>query len=133
MLLNSALKMPGVGVGLLKNCTRVTLTRNIHSNIKNLSEQDVKHIQENNEFIIEVEGHKPAYLRYHKKDRVEIDLYTTVVPPSMEGNGVAKILAKAALKFVRETGLPVRPTCWYIDGYLARHPDPAIKVIPAEK
>ncbi len=42
---NENFPFSGVGVGLLKNCRRVTLARNIHSNIKNLSEQDVKHIQ----------------------------------------------------------------------------------------
>ena len=31
----------------------------------------------------------------------ELDLYTTVVPPSLEGNGVAKVLTKAALQFAR--------------------------------
>ena len=42
---NENLFFSGLGVGLFNNCTRVTYARNIHSNIKNLSETDVKHIQ----------------------------------------------------------------------------------------
>jgi len=102
------------------------------SKIKHLSAQDVKHLKDSNEFQISVPGHEPAYLRYHKKSSVELDLYTTVVPQSMEGNGVAKLLAKAALKFAREENLPVRPSCWYVDGYLARHPVPGLTVLKVE-
>jgi len=102
------------------------------SKLKQLSSQDVKHLKEINEFQICVPGHEPAYLRYHNKSSDEIDLYTTVVPASMEGNGVAKLLAIAALQFARDENLPVRPSCWYVDGYLARHPVAGLTVLKVE-
>ena len=51
-----------------------------------------------------------------------VDLYTTVVPKSMEGQGIGKLLAEAAFGFCQENNLKMKLTCWYLDGYLKRHP-----------
>ena len=45
----------------------------------------------------------------------------TVVPPAFEGRGVGSALAKAALGYAREHGLPVKPTCPFIAGYIGKH------------
>jgi predicted GNAT family acetyltransferase len=129
MLLNNILRRTGGRFGLL-NCRTYSV---INSSIESLSAQNVQHHKEENEFRIEVTGHKPAFLRYHKMSSDELDVYTTVVPPSMKGKGVAKLLAKAAIQFAREENLPVRPTCWYVEGYLARYPEPGLKIIPLKK
>ena len=47
----------------------------------------------------------------------------TVVPAAFEGRGVGSALAQSALGWAREQGVPVIPTCSFIAGYIARHPE----------
>ena len=54
----------------------------------------------------------------------------TVVPPAFEGKGVGSALAKAALGYARDHGLAVKPTCPFIAGYIAKHPEWADIVDP---
>lgn len=59
---------------------------------------------------------------------VEYNLYNngivfthTEVPPALEGNGLAGILAKFVLDYARDNKLEVLPLCPYIKGYIDRH------------
>jgi predicted GNAT family acetyltransferase len=52
-----------------------------------------------------------------------IDIYSTNVPGSLEGRGLGMLLADEAFQLARERGLTIRPTCWYIAGYLRRQED----------
>ena len=47
----------------------------------------------------------------------------TLVPPALEGRGIAAALAAAALAHARAAGLRVRPACSYVARYLQRHRD----------
>ena len=86
----------------------------------------VKHSEKDHEFFIELEDphgiRTKAYLRYAPLDR-GLDLRSTVVPPAFEGQGIAKILARAAFDHCAQNDLKMRLTCWYLDGYLKRHPE----------
>lgn len=53
----------------------------------------------------------------------ELVLPHTVVPPALEGQGVGKALAQAALGYAREQGLAVVPTCSFMAGFITRHPE----------
>lgn len=78
-------------------------------------------------FRLRVEGEEEeAYLKYRFTDSgTTLDLYSTYVPVSLEGRGLGKRLADAAFELAKERGnLRIRPTCWYIAGYLRRHPRP---------
>ena len=46
----------------------------------------------------------------------------TLVPPALEGRGIAAALVKEALAWARQEGLRVRPTCSYVAAYMRRHP-----------
>lgn len=81
----------------------------------------VLHNEVKGEFQLQYPGHDPAYLRY-RQDTSGLDLYTTVVPSSLEGRGVAKVLANAAFDHVVSQQLGVKLSCWYLAGYLKRHP-----------
>eukprot|EP00088_Acartia_fossae_P059373 TRINITY_DN7040_c0_g1_i2.p1 TRINITY_DN7040_c0_g1~~TRINITY_DN7040_c0_g1_i2.p1 ORF type:complete len:132 (-),score=17.55 TRINITY_DN7040_c0_g1_i2:226-621(-) len=131
MIANRLFRLQGLQASLVVQ--RSSYCNGIVNQVKKLSSQDVQHLQDIHEFRIEITGHSPAYLRYNKKPGEEIDLYTTVVPTSLEGNGVAKILTKAALQFAREEDLPVRPTCWYVEGFLKRNPQQDLKIIQLQK
>ncbi len=47
----------------------------------------------------------------------------TYVPPALEGQGIGSKLAKAALTYARENSLRVKTLCWFVDGYIKRHPE----------
>ncbi|HEX3365734.1 GNAT family N-acetyltransferase [Phenylobacterium sp.] len=47
----------------------------------------------------------------------------TVVPPAFEGLGVGSALATTALRYARDHGLTVKPSCPFIAGYIKRHPE----------
>lgn len=47
----------------------------------------------------------------------------TIVPPALEGHGVASRLISGALAQVRARGLKVRPVCKFVKAYIERHPE----------
>ena len=53
----------------------------------------------------------------------EITLPHTIVPEAFKGRGVGGLLAKAALGYARDQGLKVIPTCSFMAGYIAKHPE----------
>ena len=84
----------------------------------------VTHSTEKQMFSIAVAGHEDSYLKYRYLDtqQREVEMFTTVVPPSLGGRGVAKLLADDAFTWAVENGLKMKLTCWYLSGYLRRHP-----------
>ena len=68
------------------------------------------------------EGHGTAVASYRiEGDRISFT--HTVVPEEMEGQGVGSRLVRAALDQVRERGLKVVPLCYFVKGYIERHPE----------
>ena len=63
-----------------------------------------------------------AYLRYRYVTPTCVNMYTTVVPTTLEGKGVAKLLANAAFDWAVENKLNMHLSCWYLAGYIKRHP-----------
>ncbi len=54
----------------------------------------------------------------------------TLVPESLEGQGIASRMARHVLADIRERGLLVLPTCHFFAGYLQKHPEYADIVHP---
>ena len=52
-----------------------------------------------------------------------VDLLHVEVPEQYQGQGLAAKLASAALTWAREKGLKVIPSCPYVKGFLAKHPE----------
>lgn len=61
-----------------------------------------------------------AYLQYKEKDGV-LDILHTVVPPQLEGIGIASDLTTAAVRYAEQRGLKIRPTCAFAKTYFIRH------------
>ena len=72
-------------------------------------------------FEIALDG-ETAFAEYRLVDH-GIILPHTVVPEAFEGRGVASQLAKAALGYARDHALKVIPTCPFMAGYIAKHPE----------
>ena len=51
-----------------------------------------------------------AYLQYDEKNGV-LDILHTIVPPQLEGQGIAQALTEAAVRYASVVGLKIRPTC----------------------
>lgn len=47
----------------------------------------------------------------------------TLVPPALEGRGIAAALVTEALRHARRQGWRVRPDCSYVATYMQRHPE----------
>ncbi len=51
------------------------------------------------------------------------DLRSTVVAPDRSGHGIGSAIVRFALEDSRDQGLRVRPTCWFVRGFIERHPE----------
>ncbi|XP_064596506.1 protein NATD1-like [Liolophura sinensis] len=94
--------------------------------------KDVQHNKEKCEFFLQIsEGgqalrnHK-ALLSYAWVDSAHIDMYHTEVPSIYRGQGVAKLLAKAAFDFVVKEDLKMTLTCTYLQKYFRENPLPRL-------
>ena len=83
---------------------------------------DVKHVPDRSRFELAA-GDEVAVLVYEEGER-DVALLHTVVPRSMEGQGVGSKLAEAAVSWAGEQGLEVVPVCSFVRGWLARHEQP---------
>jgi uncharacterized protein len=90
------------------------------------SRLSVHHSEKDREFFVELKDGSgvpaKAYLRYAVMNN-GLDLRSTVVPPAFEGRGIGKVLARAAFDHCAKNDLKMKLTCWYLDGYLKKHPD----------
>ena len=94
----------------------------------------MNHNKESQQFVIQLDPKDDtviAYLKYEfenyndsAKDTKIINLLSTVVPKDQEGKGIAKILANAAFEHCAKNNLRMKLTCWYLEGYLKRNPNP---------
>jgi predicted GNAT family acetyltransferase len=82
---------------------------------------DVVHVPEQSRFQIG-EGDEPAVLVYELGDG-DVALLHTVVPQSLEGQGLGSDLAEAAVAWAREQRLQVVPVCSFVQAWLERHQD----------
>jgi uncharacterized protein len=48
------------------------------------------------------------------------EIYRTVTAPAYEGRGIASRLTRFVLDAADEAGVTVIPSCWYVDGLMAR-------------
>ncbi len=66
-----------------------------------------------------------AVLAYAPAGPGLLELYSTYVPSGDRGRGIAGQLVEAALGYARSEGLRVIPSCWYVAGWIGRHPEHA--------
>ena len=81
----------------------------------------IEHNAASSRFEAHVEG-QLCVAEYRLADGV-MHMTHTLVPPSLEGRGIAAQLVRAALDFARNQGLRVNPVCSYVRAYMQRHPD----------
>ena len=96
---------------------------------ENLDINSVKHDPQRKKFTLNIPGSDPAFLEYDFLDRehTQVDMFETFVPSSLRGQGLAKVLAEAAFTWAVKNNLKLKLSCWYLDGYLKRHPREDVK------
>lgn len=85
-------------------------------------EIQVVHRPEAGRFEVSLDGHL-AVLEYQFRDEKTVIFPHTEVPDALGGRGIGSRLARAALDWARENGYRVIPLCWFVKGYIERHPE----------
>lgn len=80
----------------------------------------VNHRPERRRFELEQDG-MTAFVEYEQEEGV-LDITHTVVPPPLEGRGIAAALVEATYKYAAEQNLKPLATCSYAVAWLKRHP-----------
>lgn len=81
----------------------------------------ITHQPEQHLFRTEIDG-RTAFVEYRLIDDY-LDIIHTIVPPPVEGRGIAAALVKATYEYAKENGLKPKATCWYAARWLERHPE----------
>ncbi|RZI78738.1 MAG: N-acetyltransferase [Rubrivivax sp.] len=59
----------------------------------------------------------------YRRSGQTLSMTHTVVPPALEGRGIAAALVHEALTWAQAEGLKVDPVCSYVRAYMKRHPE----------
>lgn len=82
---------------------------------------EILHDSQNRIFATEVEGYT-AFVNYVVENG-KLDIRHTIVPPEIEGRGIAGQLVKFAYDYALKHGLQPIATCSYAVVWLQRHPE----------
>ncbi len=81
----------------------------------------IRNNRERNRYELTVDGHI-AHADY-KIEGTTITFTHTLVPPALEGKGIASRLIAHALADARDQDLSVIPKCPFVAAYIEKHPE----------
>lgn len=84
-------------------------------------EMHIEHDTDAARFIAHLPGGGNALLTYDRPSPMVIDVRTTYVPTKMRHRGVASALMQAAVRYAREQGYQIVPSCSYAQTWFDRH------------
>lgn len=73
-------------------------------------------------YEIHEDGELLGTASYRRTDALVV-LGRTEVRPSLQGRGIGGDLVRGALDHIRGLGLPVRPTCSFVEAWMRRNPE----------
>ena len=82
----------------------------------------IRHEPEARRFVIELAG-GTGLISYRELAGRVLDLDHTFVPPALRGGGFASQLTEHALRYAREHGYRVIPSCPFVAAFIDRHPE----------
>lgn len=82
---------------------------------------DIQHQPQQHRFVLTQDG-ETAHVAY-RIENGRLDIRHTIVPASLEGQGIASALVKATYDYAREHGYQCVGTCSYAVRWLQRHPE----------
>jgi len=75
--------------------------------------QKIQHDQQTNRFVIEFENGEPAELKYRLQGEKDIDFFSTYVPNTQRGKGIAEQLVTHGFDWAKQQNYNLHATCWY--------------------
>jgi predicted GNAT family acetyltransferase len=81
----------------------------------------IRHEPDAERFVLELGG-GTGLITYRELAGRVLDLDHTFVPPGLRGGGVASRLTEHALRYAREHGYRVIPSCPFVAAFIERHP-----------
>jgi uncharacterized protein len=93
---------------------------------------DVLDVPERSRFEIHADDRLAGFAQYRFKDPRLVVFDHTEIDDAFEGRGLGSTLVRGALDGARARGLAVRPDCPFVRGYIARHPDEYLDLVPEE-
>jgi predicted GNAT family acetyltransferase len=82
---------------------------------------EIKHQPEARRVWTDIDGYT-AYVEY-ELDQDSLNILHTIVPPPLEGQGIASQLVKFTYDHALQQGLKIKATCSYAVAWLKRHPE----------
>jgi uncharacterized protein len=82
-------------------------------------------------FEIMADGDVAGFTEYRRSQRLIAFLHTEVAS-EFEGRGVGSRLVSAVLDTARNQHLTVLPFCPFVRGYIAKHPDRYLDLVPVD-
>lgn len=83
------------------------------------------HDRSANRFRLPLKEGGEAYVEYAERGEDTLDLLHTVVPPESRGRGHGSEIVEQVLRYAREHGLQITPSCPFVAAYLKKHPEHA--------
>lgn len=87
-------------------------------NQENKEKYNVVHNLDEARFELRLSNKEIAYVLY-KLENNTVDFFSTFVPESQRGQGLAAQLTKVALKWADQQHLRINASCWYVAKNLA--------------
>jgi predicted GNAT family acetyltransferase len=86
-----------------------------------ITRMEINHIEATRRFVLELGGDE-AYVEYEPVEGA-LDLVYTWVPPHQRRRGIGEAIVVRALRFARDQGLEVIPTCPFVPRVIAQNPE----------
>ena len=83
---------------------------------------EVAHDPVHHRFVAVVEG-REAHLSYQPAGAGVLDYESTFVPEQLRDRGIASTIVREALDYARQGHYRVIPSCWFVRGFVERHPE----------
>ena len=82
-----------------------------------MTDYQIEHLEEESLFYIVLETEQRAYLKYRRSEIgpavIQIDIWSTFVPESHRGKGLAERLVEHSFSWVEKQGFNITSSCWY--------------------
>lgn len=78
-----------------------------------MSDYPILHETEQELFYMELEDDQKAYIKYQMLGNLQVDFYSTLVPTTHRGKGLAAQLVEKGFAWAEAEGLGIQASCWY--------------------
>ena len=79
---------------------------------------NIEHNKETKRFYLELKGGVDAELKYRLIGGSSVDFYSTFVPNTHRGRGLASKLVQAAITWAEKNNLNMHASCWYARNFI---------------